>query len=178
ALHVLRVVAGSPASQTSLEPFFDFIVGVSGFDASAVDITQDAALDELEVLVARGLSLELIVWSSKTRERRLVPIVPSHDNGQLGLRMRVCRPGFAHDKVWDVLDVLEGSPAESAGLVPFDNWIVGWSESPLCAKGDLYEVHIEKPLPVYVYSYDFDTLRDAALVANRQWGEGLLGYVF
>ncbi|EJD45042.1 hypothetical protein AURDEDRAFT_114205 [Auricularia subglabra TFB-10046 SS5] len=182
ALHVLRVSPGSPASQTSLEPFFDFIVGVSGFDASAADITQDAALDELEALVARGLPLELIVWSSKTRENRLVPVEPSRDNGQLGLSMRVCRPGAAHDNVWHVLDVLEGSPAESAGLVPFGDWIVGWSGGPLCAESDLYEVveaHIEKPLRVYVYSYDFDTLREVVLVPNRQWrGEGLLGCVF
>ncbi|EJD45085.1 hypothetical protein AURDEDRAFT_114208 [Auricularia subglabra TFB-10046 SS5] len=181
ALHVLRVAPGSPASQTSLEPFFDFIVGVSGFDASAADITQDAALDELEALVARGLPLELIVWSSKTREKRLVPVIPA-PSGQLGLSMRVCRPGAAHDNVWHVLDVLEGSPAESAGLVPFGDWIVGWSGGPLCAESDLYEVveaHIEKPLRVYVYSYDFDTLREVVLVPNRQWGgEGLLGCVF
>ncbi|EJD45078.1 hypothetical protein AURDEDRAFT_165950 [Auricularia subglabra TFB-10046 SS5] len=70
ALHVLRVAPGTPVSQASLELFFDFIVGVSGFDASAADITQDAVPDELEALVARGLSLELIVWSRKTCEKR------------------------------------------------------------------------------------------------------------
>ncbi|EJD45054.1 hypothetical protein AURDEDRAFT_165926 [Auricularia subglabra TFB-10046 SS5] len=180
ALHVLRVAPGSPASQTSLEPFFDFIVGLSGFDASATDITQDAALDELEALVARGLPLELIVWSSKTREKRLVPVIPA-PSGQLGLSMRVCRPGAAHDNVWHVLDVLEGSPAESAGLVPFGDWIVGWSGGPLCAETDLYEVveaHIEKPLRMALMC-PLSTLREVVLVPNRQWGgEGLLGCVF
>lgn len=30
ALHVLRVTPGSPASQTDIEAFFDFVVGVDG----------------------------------------------------------------------------------------------------------------------------------------------------
>lgn len=54
--------------------------------------------------------------------------------------MRVCAPAGAVDNVWHVLDVLEGSPAESAGLVPFGDWIVGWSGGPLYAEGDFYEL--------------------------------------
>jgi hypothetical protein len=39
--------------------------------------------------------------------------------------------------------------------------------------------HVEKPLRVYVYSHDFDALREVVLVPNRHWGgEGLLGCVF
>ena len=54
--------------------------------------------------------------------------------------MRLCEPEFALDNVWHVLDVLEGSPAESAGLVPYGDWIVGWSGGPLHAEGDFYAV--------------------------------------
>lgn len=54
--------------------------------------------------------------------------------------MRLCEPEFALDNVWHVLDVLEGSPAESAGLVPYGDWIVGWSGGALHAEGDFYEV--------------------------------------
>jgi S1-C subfamily serine protease len=54
--------------------------------------------------------------------------------------MRMCEPEFALDNVWHVLDVLEGSPAESAGLVPYGDWIVGWSGSPLTAENDFYEL--------------------------------------
>lgn len=39
--------------------------------------------------------------------------------------MRLCQPETATDNVWHVLDVLEGSPAESAGLVPMGDWILG-----------------------------------------------------
>ena len=44
------------------------------------------------------------------------------------------------DNVWHVLDVLEGSPAESAGLVPYGDWIIGWSGGVLAAEGDFYDV--------------------------------------
>lgn len=39
--------------------------------------------------------------------------------------MRMCEPETASENVWHVLDVLEGSPAESAGLVPMGDWILG-----------------------------------------------------
>lgn len=54
--------------------------------------------------------------------------------------MRLCEPEQALDNVWHVLDVLEGSPAESAGLVPYGDWIVGWSGGVLGAEGDFYEL--------------------------------------
>lgn len=58
----------------------------------------------------------------------------------LGLSMRMCEPEFAMDCVWHVLDVLEGSPAESAGLVPYGDWIIGWSGGVLSAEGDFYDL--------------------------------------
>ena len=58
----------------------------------------------------------------------------------LGLSMRMCEPEFAMENVWHVLDVLEGSPAESAGLVPYGDWIIGWSGGVLAAEGDFYDV--------------------------------------
>lgn len=54
--------------------------------------------------------------------------------------MRMCEPEFSLDNVWHVLDVLEGSPAESAGLVPYGDWIIGWSGGVLSAEGDFYDV--------------------------------------
>lgn len=52
----------------------------------------------------------------------------------------MCEPEFSLDNVWHVLDVLEGSPAESAGLVPYGDWIIGWSGGVLGAEGDFYDV--------------------------------------
>lgn len=42
--------------------------------------------------------------------------------------MRICEPESATENVWHVLDVYEGSPAESAGLVPMGDWILGKSQ--------------------------------------------------
>jgi GRASP55/65 PDZ-like domain len=54
--------------------------------------------------------------------------------------MRICEPEFALENVWHVMDVLEGSPAESAGLVPYGDWIIGWSGGVLGAESDFYDV--------------------------------------
>ena len=69
-LHVLRVAPGSPASQTDLEPFFDFIVGyedVSNRNQPAGIEAQDfeRVVDEHE-----GKRLNLLVWSSKAQSVR------------------------------------------------------------------------------------------------------------
>ena len=84
----------------------------------------------------------------------VVPIIPSRTwvqskpstNGSdikpslLGLSVRMCEPEFSLENVWHVLDVLEGSPSESAGLVPYGDWIIGWSGGVLGAEGDFYDV--------------------------------------
>lgn len=105
------------------------------------------------------------------------PSSPDAKPSLLGLSMRICEPEYALDNVWHILEILEGSPAESAGLVPYGDWIVGWSGGVLSKEGDFYDVveqvgprllpahfvaltnpfqHEEKPLRVYVYSYDFE----------------------
>lgn len=53
--------------------------------------------------------------------------------------MRMCAPEYANN-VWHVLDVLEGSPAESAGLVPYGDYIIGWSGGALSAENDFYDL--------------------------------------
>ncbi|KAF6757526.1 GRASP55/65 PDZ-like domain-containing protein, partial [Ephemerocybe angulata] len=192
ALHVLRVTPSSPASETDIEPFFDFVVGFEGDSLSPEHI--DASQLEKIVESHEDRVLNLLVWNSKNQRTRVVPVVPSRswsqphlnaNNAQpslLGLSMRMCEPETATENVWHVLDVLEGSPAESAGLVPMGDWILGWSGGVLSAENDFYdlvEAHVDKPLRVYVYSYDFDTLREVVLIPNRHWGgEGLLGCIF
>jgi S1-C subfamily serine protease len=70
-LHVLRVTPGSPAADTNIEPFFDFIVGIEGDQAtSAIDPSQ------LENIVEshEGRTLNLLVWSSHTQDTRGVSL--------------------------------------------------------------------------------------------------------
>ncbi len=72
----------------------------------------------------------------------------------LGLSMRICEPEFALENVWHVLDVLEGSPAESAGLVPYGDWIIGWSGGVLGAESDFYDVveAVSRPFSMTVHA--------------------------
>ncbi|KAJ1309922.1 hypothetical protein OPQ81_006681 [Rhizoctonia solani] len=187
ALHVLRVAPGSPAADTDISPFFDFLVGIKGLE------TVDLDLASLERVIEgrEGRELELIVWSSKLSKMRVVKLTPTRKWSSslppppdakpslLGLSMRLCNPEQALENVWHILDVHEGSPAESAGLVPYGDYIIGYSGGVLHRENDFYELveaHEDKPLRVYVYSFDFDNLREVVLVPNRMWGgQGLLG---
>lgn len=66
--------------------------------------------------------------------------------------MRMCEPEGATENVWHVLDVLEDSPAESAGLVPMGDWILGWSGGVLSAENDFYDlVEAVGPLTMKLY---------------------------
>jgi hypothetical protein len=160
ALHVLRVTPLSPASKTTIEPYFDFVVGFEG-DSLSSDHNIDVLQLERIVEQHEERTLNLLIWNTKNQHTRgtagylllnswrlasnlVVPIVPSRAWSQsqtdpsgslnhepspqpslLGLSMRMCEPETATDNVWHVLDVLEGSPAESAGLVPMGDWILG-----------------------------------------------------
>ncbi|KDE07189.1 hypothetical protein MVLG_02589 [Microbotryum lychnidis-dioicae p1A1 Lamole] len=197
AFHVLRVAERSPADESGVEPFFDFVVGVNGRPLGD-DI--DLLMRMSQQFEERQISLQL--YSTKRKELRDVPIVPSRawslnlnrsgskggnadgEGGEggaslLGLSLRLCDPQHALDQVWHVLEILEGSPAQSAGLVPFGDWIIAYSGGILRGEGDFYDVveaHVDKPLRLFVYNADYDVTRETILIPNRSWGgEGLLG---
>lgn len=80
-------------------------------------------------------------WSQELPDEQPLIITSSAEQPSLlGLSMRVCEPEFALDNVWHVLDVYEGSPAESAGLVPHGDWIVGSSGGVLGSESDFYDL--------------------------------------
>jgi hypothetical protein len=58
----------------------------------------------------------------------------------LGLSLRFCTPQAALTNVWHILEVLQDSPAESAGLVPYGDWIIGWAGGVLNSENDFYDV--------------------------------------
>lgn len=202
ALHVLRVTPSSPASRTTIEPFFDFVVGFEG-DSLASQHNIDAT--ELERIVEdhEGRPLHLMVWNSKNQDTRgrsridsgihshlvsitlVVPVVPSRTWSQsefsnqenvhvqpslLGLSMRMCEPELALDNVWHVLDVIEGSPAESAGLVPYGDYITGWSGGVLSAENDFYD--LVEAVRTFLRPY-IKTYLTGFLLAYRQTFESL-----
>jgi len=81
--------------------------------------------------------------------------------------------------VWHILDVFEGSPADSGGLVPYGDYVIGWTGGPLQSESDFFQLveqHTNRNLSLYVYNSDYDHTREVIILPNRDWGgEGLLG---
>ncbi|WVQ96009.1 hypothetical protein IAU59_003109 [Kwoniella sp. CBS 9459] len=237
ALHCLRVADSSP-SEGLVEPYFDYLIGISTEKGDINDLstlaysnvnTHDAngqagqgaisaggGLGELGRILEEneGRRIGLRVYNAKSQKVRDVHLVPSRtwveealrqdpsalpnsatstsmsisstasSTGSpkpslLGLSLRVCHPANALESVYHVLDVLEGSPAEMAGLVPWGDYVLAWSGGPLHSENDFYnliEAHVDKPLRLFVYNSDLDNLREVILYPTRQWGgEGLIG---
>lgn len=127
--------------------------------------------------VGVGLTLDVRIvpsrkWSEKGTSGNAQPSL-------LGLTLRLCNPTVSITHVWHILDVLEGSPADSAGLVPFGDYIIGWTGGPLESESDFFQLiehHAGRNLAVYVYNRDYDHTREVIIMPNRDWGgEGLLG---
>ena len=68
-LHVLRVTPSSPASDTDIEPYFDFVVG---FEGDALHPEQNIDASQLEKIVEshENRVLNLLVWNSKNQRTR------------------------------------------------------------------------------------------------------------
>ena len=180
------------------EPFFDFCIGIDGRPLYAARSPADTSgiapwmiLEEKE-----GQQVTLSVWNFKYQELRGVSlltdvqVVPSRawsmspddansNPSLLGLTLRLCDPAEASSHVWHILDVLEGSPADLGGLVPFGDYVIGWTGGSLKGVSDFYELvekHESRSLALYVYNSDYNHTREVIIVPNRDWGgEGLLG---
>lgn len=81
--------------------------------------------------------------------------------------------------IWHILDVPPNSPADSAGLLPYSDYILGTPEGVLHGEaglGELIEDHIGRPLRLYVYNNEYDVTRELTIQPSRDWGgEGALG---
>nr|CAD7407134.1 unnamed protein product [Timema poppensis] len=167
---------GSPGQKAGLEAFFDFIVAIEN-----TRLDQDN--DTLKELLKAGLDkpIRMTVYSSKTQSVREVVIVPSTSwggQGLLGVSIRFCSFEGANENVWHVLEVHPSSPAEMAGLRPFNDYIIG-ADSVLHESEDLFtliEAHEGRPLKLYVYNTGDDTCREVTITPNTSWGgDGSLG---
>jgi hypothetical protein len=80
-----------------------------------------------------------------------------------------------------VLDVPANSPADTAGLLPYSDYILGTPEGVLHGEGGLSELvedHIGRPLRLYVYNNEYNVTREVTIQPSRDWGgEGALGCV-
>uniref|UniRef100_A0A915P3K1 PDZ GRASP-type domain-containing protein n=1 Tax=Meloidogyne floridensis TaxID=298350 RepID=A0A915P3K1_9BILA len=174
--HVLRVQENSPGQAAGLEPFFDFIVAIGN---DRLDKDNDSFKEILKQHMDKPL--ELTVYNSKTQTVRQTQIIPTQGwggQGLLGVSIRFCSFDGANQNVWHILDIQPNSPAELAGLIPNTDYVLG-AESLLQHADDLIalvQANIGKPLKLYVYNIDADSVREVTLVPNSAWGgEGCLG---
>ncbi|OCF35232.1 hypothetical protein I316_03275 [Kwoniella heveanensis BCC8398] len=198
ALHCLRVADASP-SEGLVEPYFDYLIGISTEKGDINDLSTLAytnsnshetngqalvgaggGLGELGRILEEneGRRIGLRVYNAKSQKVRASSTGSQPKPSLLGLSLRVCHPANALESVYHVLDVLEGSPAE-VSLVPWGDYVLAWSGGPLHSENDFYnliEGHVDKPLRLFVYNSDLDNLREVILYPTRQWGgEGLIG---
>lgn len=151
--HVLRVQPNSPGEKAGLEPFFDFIVMIGN---TRLDRDDERLKEILKTNVEKPV--KLLVFSSKTISVREVLLTPSTlwgGQGLLGVSIRFCTFETAHENVWHILDVENGSPAHLAGLRAFSDYIIGADSISLAEQDDLFslvEAHDGRPLKLFVYS--------------------------
>ncbi|XP_071039049.1 Golgi reassembly-stacking protein 2 [Parasteatoda tepidariorum] len=174
--HVLRVQDNSPGSKAGLEAFFDFIVAVG---TTRLNQDNDTLKEILKVNIERPL--QMTVYSTKSQTVRDVEITPSNTwggQGLLGVSIRFCSFEGVNENVWHVLEIQPHSPADLAGLYPFDDYIIG-ADSVLHESEDLFsliEAHEGKALTLYVYNVVSDLCREVVITPNKNWGgEGSLG---
>ncbi|XP_017261889.1 Golgi reassembly-stacking protein 1 [Kryptolebias marmoratus] len=174
--HVHGVQENSPALKAGLEPFFDFILSIGN---TRLNKEGDLLRDLLKANVEKGVRLE--VYNSKTQRFRELEVTPSNmwgGQGLLGASVRFCSFEGANENVWHVLDVESNSPAALAGLIAYDDFIVGANQVLLDSEDffSLIEANEGKALKLLVYNTHSDRCREVVVTPNGAWGgEGSLG---
>lgn len=160
----------------SLEPWFDFIIGVNG---RTID-NGDAELFATELRNCAGSTISLGVYGVKGQQIREIyaPIPPDGSGLGVGLQWT---PLSASEYVWHILDVMPNSPADVAGLLPYGDYVIGSPDGHMrgeAALGDLVEAFKGQPLRLFVYNHEYDVTRMVTITPAKNWGgDGALGCV-
>eukprot|EP00941_MAST-03F_sp_MAST-3F-sp1_P000937 g937.t1 len=174
---VLGVQANSPGRKANLISFFDFIIAADG------QAFEEEGPEFFNLIRAAGSSespLKLTVYNTKSRSVRETTIYPRTGwggKGLLGITIRFDE--FDDCTGLHVLDVVQDSPAYAAGLVSYEDYILGTAREMLTMTSELayvVEDHMYEPLGLWVYNATSDIIRLAFITPNDQWpGEGSLG---
>lgn len=137
---VMKVFRGSAAARCGLRAFEDFVVGIKG---SPVD-GDNAVLGEI-LASHENHDIELDVYNVIDGAHRTLTLRPAKWNGPglLGAAVRYESVDGAADNVLHVVDVAPNSPADSAGLVPSSDYIVGSPAQVFRAPADFHNLVAE-----------------------------------
>ncbi|KAI9792739.1 MAG: hypothetical protein M1833_001020 [Piccolia ochrophora] len=159
-----------------IEPWFDFIVGINGRQIDDAD----PHLFAQEVRNCAGTSLTLGLWSAKGQRVRTLSITVPTSPPTLSLTLQWA-PLSSTEDVWHILDVSAGSPADTAGLLPYSDYIIGTPEGIVRGEsglGELVEDHLSRPLDLHIYNHEHNLTRPLTITPSRTWGgSGALGCV-
>lgn len=92
----------------------------------------------------------------------LVPSMSWGGTGLIGVSIRYCALAGANEFVWHVLDVFDNSPAYRAGLISFEDYIVGTPDLLFNDAEDfstLVQSNLDREIQLYVYNAATDTIR-------------------
>ncbi|KAF9437470.1 Golgi reassembly-stacking protein 2 [Entomortierella beljakovae] len=154
--HVIRVKDNSPAAQSGLRPFFDYIMAVNGIRLNIEDTT---LREQMEANQEKPVMLD--VYSTREQALRKVELTPR-------------KWGSGEDG-----DITPDSPAELAGLHAHSDYIIGTPLGIMRGERDLYELvecNIGEEIPLHVFNTDKNQVREVIIIPSEEWGgEGLLG---
>lgn len=176
-VRVFKVSPGSPAAEAGLEVFFDFILEVNG---SKMDSGYQQSFAQ-KVQESENGTAKFVVYNSRVHSVREVIVKPRRweGNGLLGATVRFDIINVDEAQGIRVLEVFVNSPAAHAGLVPFQDFLLGTPQTAFHEIDELVEVvttNINQRMQVYVYNVDSETVREVVLVPNNSWGgDGCIG---
>jgi len=176
-VRVFKVNPGSPAAEAGLEVFFDFIVEVNGFK---IDQNCQQVFAE-KIQESENAQAKLTVYNARAHNTREVIVTPRKwaGNGLLGAAVRYDMADPSENHGVRVLEVFPNSPAAHAGLVPFQDYVLGTAQAVFHDIDELVETvtsSINQRMNVYVYNSEAETVREVILMPNTDWGgDGCIG---
>lgn len=176
-VRVFKVHPGSPAVDCGLEVFFDLIVEVNG---TRLEPNCQTIFAE-KIKEAKNCAAKLTVFNLRANTTREVTVVPREwaGSGLLGATVRYDVVDPAENQGIRVLEVFPNSPAAHAGLIPFQDYLLGTALAVFHDIDELIEEvtsNINKRMQIYVYNADSETVREVTIAPNNDWGgDGCIG---
>jgi len=134
---IFKVNPGSPAAESGLEVFFDFITEINGSPMDSDQYTFAKSIQEAE-----NQRTKLVVYNIRTHTSRDVYITPRRWGGAglLGAIVRFDSLESAENQGMRVLSVFPNSPASDAGLIANKDFLLGTTEVMFRDMDELTEV--------------------------------------
>jgi hypothetical protein len=176
-IRIFKVHAASPAADAGLEVFFDVILEVNG--AQLVSGNQQSFASKIKE--SENTVAKLTVYNCRDNATRQVSITPKawSGSGLLGATVRYDTVDLASCHGIRVLEVFPNSPAAHAGLVPFQDYLLGTGTTAFTDVEALIEAvdaSLNQVACIHTYNSESETVREVSLKPNRDWGgDGCIG---